>query len=173
MLARLVLRDLTVTCAAPHSRCLCPFSSLVLSLAVHLAYISVESWWRTFEVEQSSSCHERLTSVLIQAHSFHKPGLSVFVLTLIVKYSLDDGDGMVCRHKCFISVVSGCRTKRKLKWGFLLGCSTCPESVYCVLAFFQPCFCKDGAGSCQLDHCGGDVCIHSAVVWETLHCYPS
>lgn len=49
------------------------------------------------------------------AHSFHKPGLSAFVLTLVVKYGLDDGDGTVCRHKCFISVVSGCRTNRKLK----------------------------------------------------------
>lgn len=129
--ARLVFRDLTVTCAAPHSQCLCPFSPLALSLAVHLAYTSVESAMTLILSRTVFQLRREAHLSANTAHSFHRPGLSAFVLTLIVKYGLDDGDGMVCRHKCFISVVSGCRTNRKLKWGFLLGSSTCSESAPC------------------------------------------
>lgn len=137
MLAWLVFRGLTVTCVAPHSKCLCPFSSLALSLAVHLAYIGVESTMTHILSRTVFQLRWEAHFSANRAHSFHKPGLSAFVLTLIVKYGLDDGDGMVCRHKCFISVVSGCRTNRKLKWGFLLGSSTCSESAPCPCRFLS------------------------------------
>lgn len=48
-----------------------------------------------------------------------------------VKYGLDNGDGMVCKHKCFTSVGSGGRINGKLKWGSLHVSSAFSESALC------------------------------------------
>ena len=45
-------------------------------------------------------------------------------------------------------------------------------NLHRVLAtFFQPCFWKDAAEPCQLDHHGGDGCIQPVVMRATLHCH--
>lgn len=72
--------DLAATCAALHSQCLCPFSPLALSLAVHLAYTSVESAMTLILSRTVFQLRREAHLSANTAHSFHRPGLSAFCL---------------------------------------------------------------------------------------------